>query len=95
MLKLSKRRHSPNFYARGTFLKVAVDQSRGTGDRKEAEVFLAKIQKDIFERQARGSVRPSEAFASAALRYMEAGYERYFVAPLLRHFGETPIDQID
>jgi integrase len=95
MLKLSKRRHSPNFYARGTFLKVAIDQSLGTGDRKKAEVLLAKIQKDIFERQARGSIQPSETFASAALRYMEAGYERCFVAPLLRHFGETPIDQID
>jgi hypothetical protein len=63
-------RQSPNFYARGTFLKVAVDQSLGTGDRKEAEVLLAKIQKDIFERQTHGLVRPSETFASAALRYM-------------------------
>ena len=48
MLKLSKPRQSPNFYARGTFLKVAVDKSLGTGDREEAEVLLPKIQKDIF-----------------------------------------------
>jgi hypothetical protein len=70
MLKLSKPRQSPNFYARGTFLKVAVDKSLGTGDREEAEVLLPKIQKDIFERQARGSIQPSETFASAALRHM-------------------------
>jgi integrase len=95
MLKLSKRRNSPNFYARGTFLKVAVEQSLGTGDRKEAEVLLAKIQKDIFERQTCGPVRTSEEFAAAALRYMETGGERRFIAPLLLHFGEISVDQID
>lgn len=44
MLKLTKRRRSPNFYARGTFLKVAVDQSLGTGDRRQAEALLARLQ---------------------------------------------------
>ena len=95
MLKLSKRRHSPNFYARGTFLKVVVEQSLGTGDRKEAEVLLAKIQKDIFDRQTCGPVRVSEEFAAAALRYMETGGERRFIAPLLLRFGDISVDQID
>ena len=29
------------------------------------------------------------------MRYMESGGERRFVAPLLRYFGDMPIDQID
>lgn len=95
MLKLTKRRRSPNFYARGTFLKVAVDQSLGTGDRRQAEALLARLQNEIFERQTRGPVRTSEEFAAAALRYMEAGGERRFIAPLLLHFGDISVDQID
>jgi integrase len=77
------------------FLKVAVDQSLGTGDRRQAEALLARLQNEIFERQTRGSVRTSEGFAAAALRYMEAGGERRFIAPLLLHFDDTSVDQID
>jgi integrase len=95
MLKLSKRRNSPNFYARGTFLKIPVDQSLGTGDRKEAEVLLAKIQNEIFERQTHGPLRVIEGFAAAALRYMKNGGERRFLKPLLLHFGDISVDQMD
>ena len=93
MLKLCKRKNSTSWYARGTFLKVTVDQSLGTGDRKEAEILLAKIQKQIFDRASGRATSPS--FAEAALTYMEGGGERRFLPPLLRHFGETPVDGID
>ena len=56
---------------------------------------LAKLQNEIFEDRARGPIPEVETFAGAALRYMEAGGEKRFIAPVLRHFGETPIDQID
>lgn len=96
MLTLTKRKGSPNFYARGTELGCAVDQSLGTGDRGQAEALLAKLRAEIFERHLRGGAAPgSEGFATAALRYMEGGGERRYVAPLLRHFGDVPIDQID
>jgi len=95
MLKLSKRRDSPNWYARGTFRGVTVDQSLGTSDRWQAETLLSKLQNEIFERQTNGSARVAEGFAGAALRYMESGRERRFVEPLLRHFGDLPIEQID
>jgi integrase len=95
MLKLSKRQGSQYWYVRGTQLGVAVYQSLGTRDRGQAERLLAKLQNEIFEGQARGHVRVSEGFAAAALNYMEGGGERRFIAPLLRHFAETPIDQID
>jgi integrase len=81
--------------ARDIYLKTTVDHSLGTGDRRQAEALLGKLQNDIFERQTRGVVPTAEGFASAALRYMETGGERRFIEPLLRHFGDAPIDQID
>jgi hypothetical protein len=96
MLVLSKRKNSPYFYARGTYLGIIVDESLRTSDRGQAERLLAKIQTEIFERHLRGGSTPvAEGFAGAALRYIESGGERRFVAPLLCHFGETPIDRID
>jgi integrase len=94
VLKLTKRHGSPNWTARGTYLGVAIDQSLGTGDRRQAEFLIAKIQAEIFERQTRGPVPVAEGFAAVALRYMENGGERRYVAPLLRHFGDMPIDRI-
>jgi hypothetical protein len=54
MLVLKKRKDSPNWYARGSHLGVEVEQSLGTGDRREAERLLAKLQSEIFERHLRG-----------------------------------------
>ena len=95
MLKPAKRKGSPNFYARGTYLGERVFESLGTSDLGQAERLLAKLQNDIFEKQARGGVQPVEGFVSAATRYMESGGERRFVAPLLLHFGDVPVDRID
>lgn len=96
MLKLTKRKGSPNWYARGTELGFAIEQSLGTSDRGQALALLAKLRAEIFEKHLRGGAAPgSEGFATAALRYMESGSERRYVAPLLRHFADKPIDQID
>lgn len=95
MLKPIKRGGSPHYYARGTHLGVHIFQSLGTSDRREADRLIAKIQNEIFEERARGPVPEVETFADAALRYMKAGRERRFVAPLLEHFRDTPINQID
>jgi hypothetical protein len=96
MLKLTKR-HGPNYYARGTVFKIPVERSLGTSDRGQAEKLLAKLQSEIFERHYRGSVSAPEGFAGAAISYMKAGGEsrRRFLPPLLRHFGDMPLDQID
>ena len=34
-------------------------------------------------------------FASAAISYMQSGRSKLFLAPLIEHFGDTPLDQID
>jgi integrase len=95
MLKLSKRKDSPHYYARGTHLGVSIDQSLKTSDRGKAERLLAELQNEIFEEQIRGNSVHRETFASAALRYVEAGGERRYVEPLLHHFGDLPLDRID
>jgi integrase len=95
VLRIVPRKGSANFYARGTYLGERVFESLGTRDLGQAERLLAKLQNDIFERQARGGVQPVEGFVSAATRYMESGGERRFVAPLLCHFGDMPVDRID
>jgi hypothetical protein len=96
VLKLTKRHKSRNWYARGSHLGIEVEQSLGTSNRAEAERLLAKLQSEIFERQLRGSSDAvAEGFAGAAIRYMESGGVRRYVAPLLRHFGDLPIDQLD
>lgn len=93
MLKLTRRPDSGKWYARGSYLGVAINRSLKTGDRKQAEILLAKIQKQIFDREGGRSAGPS--FGEAALAYMKAGGERRFLAPLIKYFGETRCAAID
>lgn len=84
---------SPNWTIRGTHLRFRIDQTAGTPDEKLARRVLAKIREDI-ERGAFS--RPgAPTFASAALKYIEAGGERRFVLRLAEHFHETPLSRID
>jgi hypothetical protein len=71
MLRLSKRKDSRCYYARGTHLGVCIERSLRTSDRAEAERLLAKLQAEIFEGHLRGPVHEAEGFAAAALRYMQ------------------------
>lgn len=84
---------SPNWTIRGTHLRVRVDQTAGTSDERIARKMLAKIREEI-ERGA-FSRTGAPTFASAALRYIEAGGERRFVLRLAEYFGETPLARID
>lgn len=96
MLKLSKRHGSKFWTARGTYLGVKVDRSTGASDKGEAQAILAKIQNEIFER-ASGRVpeKAGPGFAQAIISYVKLGGERRFLEPLLKYFGDVPIDTID
>ena len=96
MLKLSKRHGSKFWTARGTYLGVKIDRSTGACDKGEAQAILAKIQNEIFER-ASGRVpeKAGPGFAQAVISYVKLGGERRFLEPLLKYFGEVPIDTID
>ena len=93
-LKLNRRRGSPNWYIRGTVRGITVDESTGVADRSAAEAIRAQrewefIQRSIFGRKA------TATFLEAAVAYMEAGGERRFLAPLIKHFGNQPLANID
>jgi integrase len=86
---------SPFYRVRGTEFGVYIDRSAQTGDRREAQKFLAARREDARRASVSGPLRATPTFASAALAYMQAGKERRFLPPLLEHFGETPLGDID
>lgn len=94
-LKLSPPRpgQSSNWRIRGTHLGVAIDQSAKTADRKIASKYLTKIKADI--EAGKFAAHGAPTFASASIAYRNAGGSQRFMAPLIRHFAETPLSDID
>jgi integrase len=74
-----------NFYGRGTYLGVFVNKSTGVAGKQLAARIIKKWEQDI-ERGVFGAAQ-GETFMSAAVRYMEKGGERRFVARLIAYFG--------
>jgi integrase len=93
-----KKTKANNLYIRGSYLGIRVDQSCKTDKRSVARAILARLQGEI----ERGEYPPRPApdkreptFLTAANAYMEAGKRPRYVAPLIKHFGETPLPEID
>lgn len=84
---------SPNYTVRGTYLKRYVEQSTGTGEIRIARKVLARIKGEIERGEFDRPTGPT--FTEAAVRYMEAGGEGRYMAPLLHHFKERAIASID
>lgn len=85
---------SPFYRVRGTEFGVYLDRSTSTSDRREAQKFLIAWRDEARRRAISGPLKAVPTFASAALAYMQADGEKRFLAPLLEHFGEMPLDQI-
>lgn len=79
-----------SYYGRGTYLGVFVDKSTRTDRPAIAKRIIKKWESEI-ERGVFDARREGETFMSAAVRYMEAGGDRRFVAKLIAHFGEKPL----
>lgn len=98
-LKLIPSRNSKtkNLYIRGAYLGIAVDQSCRTDRRSVAKSILKRIEGEIERGEYRQVMvaRTSPTFLSAALAYLEAGRRKRYVAKLIKHFGETPLAEID
>ena len=96
-LKLVKARNAKtkNLYIRGSYLSVAVDKSSGTDRRSVAQAILKRIEAEIERSEYGKATTKSPTFLSAAIAYLEAGRRKRYVAKLIKHFGETPLDQID
>jgi hypothetical protein len=88
---------SPNWSIRGTHIGVYVDRSTKTNRRAVAARQLrdleAKIERGEFPEKRPEPNAPT--FLSAAVAYMQAGRTRKGLAPLIDHFGETPLSEID
>jgi integrase len=94
MLKLYPKRGSPNWYIRGTVRGILVDESSRTSKRSVAESILAQRQWECEQSSIFGR-KSTATFLEAAVAYMEAGGERRFLAPLIKHFGSAPLANID
>ena len=93
-IRLYRKRGSPNWYVRGTVRGITVDESSGVAERSVAETIRAQrewesLQASIFGRKS------TATFLETAVVYMEAGGERRFLAPLIKHFGTTALANID
>jgi integrase len=90
---------SPNWSLRGTYLGVHVDKTCGTHERSVARAILAdlkrKIERGDYPPRAAPARPETPTFLTAAVAYLEAGRSSRYVARLVRHFGETPLNEID
>ena len=93
-LKLSRYKDSPNWRCRGTVRRISFDRSTKTADRAAAEALQIKWGAELLERSIHGA-RATAGFADALLGYLKSGGDGRYCTPLLDHFGETPLVQID
>ena len=75
-----------NYRVRGTQNGLYLDRSTGVTSRRDAIRILNEWKAEA-QRQAIAGPRKRTTFAEAAISYMEAGGEKRFLAPLLKHFG--------
>jgi integrase len=86
---------SPYWYVRGTEFGIYCKRSTQTSDKREAQGFLKRWRDEAKRLSVSGPKREAVTFASAAISYMQSGRSKLFLAPLIEHFGDTPLDQID
>lgn len=82
----------PFWYGRGTYLGVKVFRSTQATQkplaRKIIRAWEREIERDRFAQPG------EETFASAVIRYINAGGEERYLMPLLDHFKEMPLKNI-
>jgi integrase len=93
-LDLKRRPKSPYWIIRGTLRGIRVEESTGTSDKRIAEEIRAKRESEILAQSVYGR-RATATFAAAALSYLEQGGSKRFTAPVISHFGTTPLARID
>ena len=69
-------------------------ESTRVADRATAEAIRARREWECLQAAAYGR-KATATFLEAAVAYMETGGERRFLAPLVKHFGTTPLAKID
>jgi integrase len=90
---------TPNYEIRGTYLGVRVEVSSGTHKRSLALKQLRKIEECIEQHGQYPAPEPKSrsgepTFLSAAIRYLQDGGSKRYVAPLIKYFRETLLSDI-
>ena len=94
-LKPPKAGVTPYWQVRGRSSGIYCKRSTQTRDKREAQQILKAWREEAKRLSISGPKREAVTFASAAISYMQSGRPRLFLAPLIEHFGETPLDEID
>lgn len=103
MLKLTKRKNSPYWIARGTIKGFRIERS--TGEVKKAEA-IKKLSEIIAEAEAKAiedakpKIKRTEkwetiSFAAAMTSYVDHGAQTRFLDKILDYFLVTPLGEID
>lgn len=87
---------TPYYSGRGTHLGTYVDRSTKAVDARLAARVLRQWQRDIERGQFAGpQTQTGPTFGSATLAYLRGGGERRYLPPLIAHFRDTPLPEID
>ncbi|WP_352518085.1 site-specific integrase [Mesorhizobium sp. M0046] len=80
-------------YLRGTINGKRYDESTGTSNRRIAEAYRAKREREIHLEAINGETATA-TFEQAVAYYLEQGGDRRFIDPLLEHFSGKWLSQI-
>jgi integrase len=86
---------TPYFRVRGHEAGVSVNRSTQTSDRRTAQKLLVEWRDEARRLAVNGHKPDVPTFAYAVASYLKAERSHRFIAPLLEHFAEMPLDRID
>jgi integrase len=93
MLHLKREKRSPYWYVRGKVGGASVYESTGTADKKLAEEYRLKRERDLYEHAVLGKAEPA-SWARAVNAYLDNGGEDRFLLPLVKRWGDMPLSLI-
>lgn len=92
-IKLYKRKDTPYYWARGSYLGIALCRSTKADKRpialKVVKQWESEIERGCFSQQGRTT------FLEAAVSYLQAGGEKRTVGKLIEKFRDRYLDEID
>lgn len=89
-VKLARRKGSQSWYIKGVWRGQRIFESTGTGDKELAKTILQKREAELVAGERRG-----HTFSGAVISYRQAGYSDRFLAPLVIHFKDRPLSEIN
>ncbi|GAJ91062.1 tyrosine-type recombinase/integrase [Rhizobium rhizogenes] len=93
VLKLVRRKDSPNWWLRGTIRSIYVYESTGIADRDVAEVILTIRSKEVLDESIFGR-KVNATFEQAAESYLKGGGSLRFLSAICKHFGTKPLRKL-